>query len=99
MNHCLLSSRSQTRTCPIPYPRLEGMKVIGDANVPTSKLSFVVALREPCDINSRLAADRRQVVSFPLDGFVITDLSHRQRHMVAWYRGAGQINRQKGKWD
>ena len=28
--------------CPLAPPRLEGMKVVGDANVPASKLSFVV---------------------------------------------------------
>ena len=91
-------SRNENAPCPVGFPRLEGMKILGDAHIPTSKLSFVVDLSTPYDPLVRLGADRRLVVGFPLDGYFVTDLALREPNIIGWYRGVGQVNHNKGTW-
>ena len=83
----------------LPIPRLEGLKVVGDANVPASKLSFVVDSSQQFAAAERLAMDHRLVVAFPPEGAVIADLGLRRDNIAAWYRGMGQINRIQGVWE
>ena len=80
-------------------PRLEGLKVVGDANVPATKHSFVVDLGHECDPDERLDVDQRLVVAFPARGPRITDLRTRRGAIRSWRRGLGQINRVQGKWE
>jgi hypothetical protein len=58
--------------------------VVGDANVPSGKLSFSVDGSVPFDPMARLALDHRLVVAFPPDGAVIADLTHRRDNIAAW---------------
>ena len=83
----------------LPIPRLEGLKVVGDANVPASKLSFVVDSSQQFSATERLALDHRLVVAFPPEGAVIADLTLRSDNIAGWYRGMGQINRIQGVWE
>ena len=83
----------------LPIPRLEGLKVVGDANVPASKLSFVVDSSQQFSATERLALDHRLVVAFPPEGAVIADLNLRSDNIAGWYRGMGQINRIQGVWE
>jgi len=79
--------------------RLEGLKVVGDANVPAGRVSFSVDSSVSFDPQARLALDHRLVVAFPPEGAVIADLGARSRSISGWYRGKGQINRVQGVWD
>jgi len=97
-HRCIDESAKDGKNCPIGLPRLEGLKVVGDANVPASKLSFVVDSSQQFDPSERLAMDHRLVVAFPPEGAVIADLMLRKHNITAWYRGMGQINRIQGEW-
>lgn len=80
--------------------RLEGLKVLGDANVPAAQLSFVADLTQSVDIDQALATDTRIIVAFPINAdAMIVDMEIRRPLIKAWYRGIGQINRIPGVWD
>lgn len=83
----------------IDGPRLEGIKVVGDANVPSSQYSFIIDSAHRFDPDERIGMDQRLVVAFPPNGPVVADISGRRGNIVAWYRGMGQINRIQGVWE
>jgi hypothetical protein len=85
--------------CSIGHPRLEGLKVVGDPNVPAAEFSFLVDLSTTYDPRERLAADSRVVISFVLGGGLrIVVPESRRDHIRYWFRGRGQINRTPGVW-
>lgn len=73
---------------------LQGLKIVGDPNVPADKQSFIVDLSQPVDPRRQLEEDPRMVVVFPASGQPqVVDLRTRLRHITGWFRGWGQINR------
>ncbi|CAM9560024.1 unnamed protein product, partial [Phaeothamnion confervicola] len=79
-------------------PRLWGVKVVGDPNVPAGRCSFVVNLARAYHPDEELMQDPRLVVSFPTSGAVVADLAARRASIDTWYKGLGQINRLPGVW-
>lgn len=92
-----LNVRSEESEGKYNYPCLCGIKVTGDANVPTGELSFVI-MGNSCDVEEKVEADRRPVVLFTSNGAVMANLSNRRSWITSWRKGRGQINRTPGQW-
>ena len=78
-------------------PRLEGLKVVGDANVPATKTrsSSTSATRRP---RRRLDVDQRLSSRSPRAGRASPTCAAARRDPLR-RRGLGQINRVQGKWE
>jgi hypothetical protein len=87
-NNTRTHTHTHTHTPPPLY--LEGLKIVGDANVPANQFSFRVPLTPPLDPYSALAADPRPVYSLD-DRMVPTQrfLLHEAHRVHALYRGKG----------
>ncbi|KAI7846062.1 hypothetical protein COHA_000428 [Chlorella ohadii] len=91
--------------CPIRGPRLQGLKLLGDPNVPALKYSFV-ADATSCRLGpySRDTDDpfapgpglARPCLAFYQHGTVLVDVE--ARPVVARFRAVGQINMVPGQW-
>lgn len=81
--------------CPvgIEIPRLEGLKITGDPNVPAGKHSFVAAVTQLAEPR---ADDDRHIVSFQRDGPILVRLEDRPTQMR--FRCWGQINCVPALW-
>jgi Cyclin D1 binding domain len=78
---------------------IEGLKIIGDPNVPAGQLSFRVDVTELSDFHAWISADARPIVHIDEHGtHQITWIALRQQDIVAAYRGKGQINIVPGRW-
>mmetsp|Transcript_32242 Transcript_32242/g.42516 ORF Transcript_32242/g.42516 Transcript_32242/m.42516 type:complete len:401 (-) Transcript_32242:804-2006(-) len=88
--------------CPFPlsFPRLEGLKVIGDANVPANELSFLVDLSKVFDPLEEFDLDSRSILQFSSpDHYDIHSADVWKRKAIVWAKGCGQINRIQGSWN
>ncbi|MEW5297930.1 MAG: hypothetical protein WDW36_001107 [Sanguina aurantia] len=85
--------------CPIQGARFQGLKLIGDVNVPSGQHSFAVDASsftpegplDPDDPNARL------IVAFLDNGHQIIDLQ--DRPLAGRLTGVGQINARPGTWE
>ena len=82
----------------IPFPRIQGLKVTGDANVCSGRYSFVIDIRQSIDPSIAIAgfeARSFQIVNADANGnYVAVNLRNERLHkIVGWYKGSGQINR------
>ncbi len=78
---------------------LEGLKLVGDANVPANQWSFRVDVSQPLNVLEALTADTRPVHLLdqgmePTERILLHELS--KIHAVC--RGKGQINMVAGRW-
>ena len=79
---------------------IEGLKVIGDKNVPAGRLSFRVMLNEEVDVDGAIGSDDRLAFcSISKEEFMMVDLALRRPHIWKWYRASGQINCIQGVWN
>lgn len=90
--------------CAIAGPRLEGLKLLGDPNVPASKHSFVADAAScrlgpyrPEDDPFPVGGAARPILSF-LGGGAAVMVSMAPRPVAARFRAVGQINRIPGVW-
>ena len=84
---------------PADTPRWEGLKISGDRNVPTGRLTFVAAPAEPsAEALQQALGDERIIVSFanPQEPMQV---NLRERGLTAARAAWGQINVQPGVWD
>lgn len=83
----------------IGHPRLEGLKIIGDRNVPAAQFSFLIDLSCLFNPHRRLEQDPRPVIAVPQSGPLhVFDLRQRIENVQCWFRGMGQINKMQAIW-
>lgn len=80
--------------------RLRALKVTGDPNVPSGKISFSLDLTQHVNIAEAVQQDLRPLLYASSSGVNRVEHIHVAVTRVAcWYRGRGQINRIPGDWD
>ena len=79
--------------------QLQGLKITGDANVPAGQLSFCINLLSTIDVPTAIAADPRLMLMFGGNHLFLTNLRDRQRRILRWATGYGQINRYPPLWN
>lgn len=79
--------------------QLQGLKITGDPNVPAGQLSFCINLLSTIDVPTAFEADPRLMLMFGGNHLFVTNLRDRQRRIIRWAKGYGQINRYPPLWN
>jgi hypothetical protein len=79
--------------------QLQGLKIVGDRNVPANQFSFLVDLTNQIHLQSVFVTDARPIIIFASDD-TVTVFSEARRPFIDFIsQGKGQINRNPPIWE